>query len=119
MTLEKYENIAGFNLEGYYLRSSGGVTLAEFMPTREGLKSLYEKEGYLGVCFIIDNIERIIWVFQDDSIKSKKFIKSVKNEKKIDKLMEITIAVFANETNYDVSSYQIRLCHPGTMRTVL
>jgi hypothetical protein len=108
MTLEKYENIAGFNLEGYYIKSYGGITLAEFMPTRDGLNSLIEKEGYLGVCFIIDNIEQFIWIFQDDSIKTKKFIKSVKNEKKEDKLLEMTIAIFANETSYDVSSYQVR-----------
>ncbi len=108
MTLEKYEHIAGFNLEGYYLRSYGGITLEEFMPTREGMNSLIEKEGYLGVCFIVDNIEKYIWIFQDDSVKTKKFIKSVKNEKKEDKLLEMTIAIFANELKYDVSAYQIR-----------
>jgi hypothetical protein len=108
MTLEKYEEVAGFNLEGYYLRSSGGITLSEFMPTREGLEALKENEGYLGVCFIIDNIEQFIWVFQDDTIKTKKVIKSVKNQKKEDKLLEMTIRIFASELNYDVSTYQVR-----------
>jgi len=107
MVLEKYEEIAGFNFEGYFLLSRGGISLQEFMPTFDEFKNMIEKEEYLGVLFVIDNIAQNIWIYQDDEVKTKKFVKSIKTERKEKKLAELTITIFANELQYDISSYKI------------
>jgi len=107
MVLELYEEIAGFNLEGYYLSSSGGFNLAEFIPTVGGVEELIQKEGYLGVYFIVDNINNRIYVFQDKSVKTKKTVKSIKTDKRESKLTDLTNAIFANELEYDIRSYAI------------
>ncbi|MHA1293377.1 MAG: hypothetical protein ACTSQJ_12000 [Promethearchaeota archaeon] len=106
--LEKYEEIAGFNLEGYYFIVHKGIRLQEFIPTKSNFEELPQKEGYSGVCFIFDNIEKIVWIFQDDDIKTKKFVKSIKNETKEKKLAELTVSIFANELNYDITNYEIK-----------
>ncbi len=98
----------GFNLQGYFIQSLGGLKLQEFIPTKDEFESLREKEDYLGVCFIIDNIEKLMWVFQDESIKTKKFVKSLMGESKDEKLAKLTEEVFANELNYDIGAYQVK-----------
>jgi len=108
MVLENYEEIAGFNLEGYYISSSGGLSLMEFIPSKGNITSMNEREDYLGVLFVIDNIDKKIFVFQDDSIKTKKAVKSIKSEKKEAKLTDLTSAVFANELEYDISAYSVK-----------
>ncbi|MHA1273532.1 MAG: hypothetical protein ACTSQP_00735 [Promethearchaeota archaeon] len=105
--LEKYENIAGFNLEGYFIKYLGGIKVMEFIPTVEEFEGLKADKTYLGVCFIVDNIEKKIWVFQDDEIKTKKYVKSIKTEKKDKKLTELTKRIFEDELNYDISSYTV------------
>ena len=105
--LEKYEDIAGFNLEGYYIKQIWGLKVLEFIPTKETFDGLIEEDGFLGVCFIIDNVNKHIWVYQFDNVKAKKYVKALKSEKKDKKLSELTKNLFENELNYDISSYSV------------
>lgn len=108
MVLEIYEEIAGFNLEGYYISSSGGISLAEFIPTVGGVEELSEIEEYLGVYFVVDNIEKRIFVFQDERVKTKKQVKGIKSEKKDGKLLELANKIFEKELEYDITSYDVK-----------
>ena len=108
MVLEIYEEIAGFNLEGYYISSSGGISLAEFIPTVGGVEELSEKEEYLGVYFVVDNIDKRIFVFQDERVKTKKQVKGIKSEKKDGKLLELVNKIFEKELEYDITSYDVK-----------
>lgn len=108
MVLQSYEDVAGFNLEGFYFREYGGIVLREFVPTKDGFESLLEVKGYLGVCFIFDNIEKLIWIYQDDAVKTKKYVRVIKTEKKDEKLAELTKEAFEKELNYDISGYSVK-----------
>lgn len=108
MVLQKYENIAGFNLEGLTLRYYGKLELIEWIPNYDSFYSLPQQEGYLGLDFVVDNINKMIWVWQDDNIKTKKQIKKIKNESKESKLCEKTTELFEDLLNYDISSYDCK-----------
>lgn len=105
MSLQKYEDIAAFNLEGFYLRIGNGLELMEFVPTFNNYYGMKEKEGYLGVFFVFDNINQEVWIYQDDEIKTQKVVKSLKKEKKVRKLAEKTVQLFVDMRNVDITSY--------------
>jgi len=108
MVIQKYEDLAGFNLEGFTLRYYGRLELIEWVPTYNAFYNLPQEEGYLGVDFIFDNIEKRIWIWQDDNIKTKKPVKKIKEESKESKITKQVQELFESLSNYDVSSYECK-----------
>ncbi|TFF90683.1 MAG: zinc ribbon domain-containing protein [Promethearchaeota archaeon] len=107
MKIPYSQDIAAFNLEGFYLSSKGGFRMLEFIPTKVRFDELSTQEDYLGVCFVVDNIEKKIWVYQDDTIKTKKIVKPIKNEKKQKKLQSKTETLFEKLMEYDISDFEV------------
>lgn len=108
MPLDELKDIAGFNLEAYYIYEHGTVRMAEFIPTMTRFGTLSENEEYLGVSFFVDNIEDRIWVYQDEYVKTQKPVKKLKKEKKDEKLQKLTASVFEKLLNYSIEGYDVK-----------
>jgi len=99
---------AFWNITGYNVVLEGVPTLKEFIPSQSLLAEYSEIEGYMGVSFIFDNIDKYLWVYQVPEIKAKGWVKKFVNESSEKKLKKMTFKLFENELNLDVSEYFVR-----------
>lgn len=96
-----------WNIELYQVLDKAMLEIQEASATRETIDMYSEIEDFAGIVFILDNIEKIIWTWCSNFVKSTGWAKKMIKEKKPKKLAEMVLSIMADEMQQDFSNYKV------------